>query len=328
MNEFELQGIDGSNPLGFLAALGVLRAVAVQDPQCKMSWHTDAAPPRPTLHTALDENGVADAVLAEAELACKVVDELGSTHISATPPDKYRNAARKWIDNNLSLPGVPSPTDYFAAFTCDALAAISKKGKDVAQEDSKNDGKTLPFSQLSFSNGASGQLLFKDFRNLVRLLLQPSAPVRPRRKGQTAVPSTPAPSGRALVIANILNGASHMAADKAQSMNWDPGSRRAYALRWVKPEKENKAVDVPLNVCAFLGFASLTSLPVGDELKTCGFDRANRWFHWQLSEVPVPYAVALAQVTAPTLPGGVAWASERINPDGKRYYFAPAACQG
>lgn len=42
MNELELSALDGSNPLGFLAALGTLAVLSETDPQLKLGWHAGA----------------------------------------------------------------------------------------------------------------------------------------------------------------------------------------------------------------------------------------------------------------------------------------------
>lgn len=41
MTEILMTGLDGSNPLGFLAALGVLKAVGVRFPQARLSWRDE-----------------------------------------------------------------------------------------------------------------------------------------------------------------------------------------------------------------------------------------------------------------------------------------------
>lgn len=314
MNAFELMGIDGGNPLGFLAALGVLRAVTAKDPQCKLSWRIDATPPRPTLHTALDENGVADAILAEADTARGIVEKLGDD-ICRPPNDWQKNwteaahrALAEWHDAGC-LPGMPSPTDYFAAF-------VSAKGKD---DDAKDQ-----ISWLDFCNGASGQYLFKNFRKALAILAGESA----NASRSPDAPDAP-PRGRELVLANLFRRESHCSTQKGISMNWDPASLREHALRWTKPENEEKPVDVPLNVCAFLGYAALSSMLVGKRLKTCGVDPQEEFFRWRLPSSPVWYAEALATATATiALPEAMVWESKRLVADKGRRYFAPAACLG
>ncbi len=314
MNAFELLGIDGGNPLGFMAALGVLRAVTIADPLARMGWLVDATPPRPTMHTALDENGAADAVLAEAGIASKVIENLGDD--ICRPLDKWernwQEAACKALEewhNMGCLPGMPSPTDYFAAF-------VSANGEG-------NDSKRQ-ISWLDFCNAASSQYLFKNFRKAMAILVGeptsasrlPNAPDRQQR-------------GRDLIVANIFRGENYCSTQKGISMNWDPASLREHALRWIKPENEEKPVDVPQNVCAFLGFAALSSMLVGNRLKTCGVDPQGAFFSWRLPQAPVQYAEALsATTTVSALSGTMVWASKRITLDKGRHFFAPATCQG
>lgn len=42
MNELELAGLDGANPLGFLAAVGTLAVLFETDPQIRLGWHARA----------------------------------------------------------------------------------------------------------------------------------------------------------------------------------------------------------------------------------------------------------------------------------------------
>ena len=66
MSEIELRGLVGSNPLGFLAALGAQVALEHADQPTEMRW-TDAALPCPSLSGGLELEVIAGAVLRLAE---------------------------------------------------------------------------------------------------------------------------------------------------------------------------------------------------------------------------------------------------------------------
>ena len=79
--ELELTGLDGSNPLGFLAALGTLAELSA-DPSTiyRMSWVTASGVWRPRLHTEqpLEASAVASR-LAELLRGCAVsISEIGA----------------------------------------------------------------------------------------------------------------------------------------------------------------------------------------------------------------------------------------------------------
>ncbi len=148
MNRLDLKGIDGTNPLGFLAAMGAFRVASVEDSQTRMAWQVDAAAPYPMLQTALTADGFAKAVCAEAQ---RVASEVASYNpIIKVPAEKYRSVAQKHIPET-GLPATPTDADYFAAFASDGV---------VDKEDN------VKPTRFSFSNGGSGQLLLKNYKAL------------------------------------------------------------------------------------------------------------------------------------------------------------------
>ncbi len=149
MNTLALNGLDGSNPLGFLAALGAFRVATLADPAAKLGWRVDSATPRPYLESALDADRFVEAVCTEAQrVASGVATFADIIKVSACD---YRNAALLQVAPQ-GLPGAPTDADYFAAFACDAV--VDKEGR-------------VEPSRLSFSNGGGMQFLLKDFRTLV-----------------------------------------------------------------------------------------------------------------------------------------------------------------
>jgi hypothetical protein len=69
-NELVLKGLDGSNPLAFLAALGTLRALskAWPDRNVKMAWKQHQSAWRPVLYGVTDENTVSAELLAQCQI--------------------------------------------------------------------------------------------------------------------------------------------------------------------------------------------------------------------------------------------------------------------
>lgn len=151
MNTHELKGIDGTNPLGFLAAMGAFRVSALHDPDAKLAWQTVAPVPYPLLTTTLSQEGFAQAVCKEALHAAAAVKKLGD--VIKCSPAKYRETCMEHL-NQDHLPGDLSLADYFSAFASDATT------------DEKGDVRPTLFS---FSNGGGGQNLLKDFATLATM---------------------------------------------------------------------------------------------------------------------------------------------------------------
>ena len=61
MNGTHLAGLDGTNPLGFLAALGVQVIFETEDEQPRLWWSDDVAP-----HAIVDEKFTVDSIVAQA----------------------------------------------------------------------------------------------------------------------------------------------------------------------------------------------------------------------------------------------------------------------
>jgi hypothetical protein len=161
---------------------------------------------------------------------------------------------------------------------------------------------------FSFSNGSSGQLLLKDFRALAEVC--------------TA----------AKIDASLLRAAPII--EPRTNLNWDPAAHRSAAYQWSDPEKQPKETDVATNAIAYFGLGILPCFPGRRGLTAVAFDHGFTWPIWEpLLNVGVVGAL-LAQTLDSSEPEYryareargilVTFRSERINPDGKRYYFAPS----
>ena len=149
MNTIELKGIDGSSPIGMLAALGALRAATRHDRSTRMGWNMDTLPFHPVLETSQTADEFSEKVCAEACRIAASVVTYGD--VIKTDSEKYRHAAETHIPLS-GLPGDLTDSDYFAAFACDATT--------------END--SVKPTLLSFSNGGGMQFLLKDFRTLAQ----------------------------------------------------------------------------------------------------------------------------------------------------------------
>jgi hypothetical protein len=187
--------------------------------------------------------------------------------------------------------------DAMASQACDAVV----DGKGLVQN-----------TPLSFSNGSSGQCLLKAFRTL-------AGGVSPAQ------------------VTATLDGTAERYLPGATPLNWDPGDQRDYALAWASPEDKQlnpKQTYVAANALALIGLALLTACPVAKRLEPVGWGRHEgvQGFSWPLWTVPLTTPTVRALLASPPRDDrernamGIAavMMAARINPTGKRNFFAPA----
>jgi hypothetical protein len=102
MKEILLTGIEGSNPLGFLAALGSVVVLGRQHPDVRLSWQTSETAWRPILH---------ESPVSRQDLSAHLADLL---HDSPATDNVYA------LDKKL-----PYPLESFRAHLSDAVAQAS-----------------------------------------------------------------------------------------------------------------------------------------------------------------------------------------------------------
>lgn len=228
-----MTGLDGKNPLGFLAALGVLNAVADQSKQAsaqpRLAWRSSGTY-RPVLVGGPDRDALLDLLLRDVEsfanepaleLRYRKGGDGSEAHDLKPPPEvflKYLVAlVAQRITRSLSLA---------AAFAT-----------DVAVD---NNGSTKP-TALHFTAGN------QEFLAMVSAL----------REGVTREDLDEAIFGpwsyaRALPV-----------------LRWDNSQTRDYALRAGDPSKEKFGVP-GADWLAFRGLSFLRVAPVGNQIKTSG----------------------------------------------------------
>lgn len=375
MNELEMKGFDGANPLHALGALGALVVTNALDAEHAAlgwtideqrryvarlrtsldaetwaarasAWITDAASIRsgadPSVRRRVRDLGAAEKKAAKAVKEARKSAknearrqglrglEARAFEIEITKPlrrelartSKEREQAQLALALELGfgyahlgeIIGVPA-----VIYREHLAAAIERRDRPLiahlvglASDGCFGlDGKVVP-SPYSFGNGASGQCLLKDWRKLVEahdasMLREGSLEGRTRTVDMT-------------------------------SLNWDPGDLRSAAFTWSDPQAMAKETDVPANILAFLGLGLLTAVPSQaasrrGALEAVGFERGFTWPIWTplLSRDEVAALLASPLVTVELLPAQRAargilavYRSDKVNPTGKRNYFAPA----
>lgn len=203
------------------------------------------------------------------------------------------------------------PVKLFRAQAEHALAcgdSVTLRQLSALASDACCKGEKVAPTPYSFSNGSSNQLLLKDFRNL----------------------ATCCTEGK--VAASLLRG--ERVVQPRTNLNWDPAALRSAAYQWADPATQEKATDVAVNALAYLGLGMVPCFPGPRGLTAVGFDRGFTWPLWgPLLSVDVVGAL-LAEAYQPADAASrrtraargvlVTFRSERVNPDGKRNYFAPS----
>lgn len=181
----------------------------------------------------------------------------------------------------------------------------------LASDAVQDQGKVIP-TPYSFSNGSGGQYLLKDFRSCAARL-------------------TPT------LLRASLSGQGSATANDATSLNWDPSDQVSHALVWQDPQNRDKATDAGANALAYLGLSLVPAVPRARGLQAVGWHKAPPGgFVWPIWTVPLGIDSVASLMATIALDGNLdmqAWRARgvhelrlasRVNPDGKRNFFAPS----
>lgn len=253
-----LPGIDGANPLGFLAALGTLRTLAHAVPNLspRMSWRVDTGAWRPELRTEIEVSK--DELVERLDAALKaMVDHpawaLGDDlNVQAHVYRQYALEAASAFDGGETV-----HAEFAAAFACDSVTETDAKKRTVVSD--------TAFRTMS---GAGHQHFLGFMRQLAEVT-----------------------NGDHLREA-LFDVWRHD--DDKPSMRWDPADDRRYALRWNEPSGDPIKTVRGANRLAIEALPLLPVMPRGSRLETTGFVTAgsrNTWLTWPIWTCPIPVAV-------------------------------------
>jgi hypothetical protein len=241
--EVVLRGLDGSNPLAFLAALGTLRTLAAAWPErpVRMAWRVDTGAWRPVLKCeGWAGDDAADELLDT--LAGQLARGAGSEAFSFTPdlklmPAAFRAFALAARDSALSGDS-PSQNDaaFAAAFACEGC--INKDG-------------TVQDTAFRTLSGAGHQHFVGSMEELARC------------------------TDREHLRRTLLAGWDYK--DGKPSLRFDPVDDRRYALRWSDPSGDATRTMRGANRLAVEALPLLPTCPVGQRLATTGFNVSKFW---------------------------------------------------
>jgi hypothetical protein len=255
-HEIVLAGLDGSNPLAFLAALGTLatldRVIDVDKP--RMDWVLNAGAWRPRLYSNID-------------------DEQFGRRLVAALSDVYAVTKKVWqINKKLPFPVI----DYHnlcGQLAMDAQARnrlavdlVAAFGVDVL---SNNKGEFLDTSLRMVRSGDSGGSGLPAYATWI-------------------IENTTSDHIRQLVDASVP-------LDEGTSLRWDPAEHRTRALQWGDPSKEKILSRRGLNRLALEALPLFPTVPANTEAATVGFaknsDSHGETFTWPIWTSPLPLSV-------------------------------------
>lgn len=250
MTRTVVKGFNGSNPLGFMASVGLLRLIGERCGSARLGFTEDG-----TFRAWIECDSsldVVDIVSADAagaadpqpwwlEYEKKEKGGLKKVADLKAPPEKFAEflalAISEWVD------GRAERIEYAAAY-----------GTDIAVD---GKGNTKP-TALHFT-AANQQFLGaveKEIRSKVtRAWIEESLNDQPGK------------------------------AKSGSNLRWDPDAERSRALMGVNPNDDGTVVNAPLEWLAFRALPAFRCVPIGDRIVTCGVTGGRQdelRFHWPL----------------------------------------------
>ena len=248
-----MAGLDGANPLAFLAALGTLRGLTLAWPErrVRLSW-TLRDTWRPRLHTGgstPSEEETLDGLerfmkLQPGHDALEIGDNL------PLPAEVFRGHALSAAEAASAAPEARAEADFIAAFGCDAVQSPGWKGQ---------------IQETAFRTLGAGQTQF----------LKPMRDLAEKTTREHLRRCLFAPWNRE---------------DSRLSLRWDPEDDRRYAHRWRDPTAsgEEPKTEWGANRLAFEALPLFPVMPLGSTAITTGFsgnrsrDTFLTWPVWDL----------------------------------------------
>lgn len=279
-----LTGLDGSNPLAFLAALGTLRCLTLAwpDRNVRMAWtqHAGAWRPRLAAHGLHDPNHLIDAlweVLMPGPNPAQRHQHLNLGKNLSVSPSLFRShasqAAKAAHKNDRRW------ADFVASFGSEILKNPNEKTDRIH------------YTELCFISGSGNQNYLETIKKLLEQIKKEHL-------------------RQALFEPWLYR-------DETLSMRWDPAERREYAYQWNAPADEPAFTVWGANILAFEGTVFYPVIPTFRvQPTTTGFRRGNDesprvirfiWPIWNifLSENVVRSLLAASELRSPTLAGSL-----------------------
>ena len=259
-----LNGLDGSNPLGFLAAVGTLRTVALAKPDALwcMKWlmHDGAWTPALSADGPVSATTLVDLLCRELQL--KSTPEFDFDKNLNVKPEQFKDVAE--TTQSKAQPQDRRYADFVAAFGCELYETRYRK--------------SIQDTALRTMSGAGHQHFLGTMKQLVQ------------------------GTQSAHLRSSLFESWSY--SDAKLGLRWDPEEDRRYALRWDNPSDGSGVKTVRgANRLAVEALPVLPTAPGARELQTTGFAKRNGavLFTWPIWQVAVGIDVVRSLLALPEL---------------------------
>ena len=261
-----LSGLDGSNPLAFLAAVGTLRIATLAEPRSdwRMKWVERHGTWVPELSALRASSPGALVELLMPALRPESTPEFDFDNNLKISPEKFAKAAT--AAKCRASPEDRRYADFIASFGCETLAI--------------ENGKEIQDTAFRTMSGAGHQHFLGTMKTLVEKTDE-------RHLHQSLFETW-------------------TYTDDKLGLRWDPQEDRRYALRWGNPSGDGVKTMHGASRLAVEALPLLPTIPVGLRLETTGFTRRDRatWFSWPIWQGDatvdlVRSLLALAELQAP-----------------------------
>lgn len=261
----QLTGLDGANPLGFLAALGAFRTLSRTDVQSpiRMSWTTNGTAWNPLLH--FDEEKSRSSLIESLDQALRAtIDHPSITYANnpSIPQKQFRALAEKAVDSYLFRTDFIAH-EFLSALGSDAIANEKGEIEDTA---------------LRTMSGAGHQHFLKFMNELAKT------------------------TERAHLEEALFGPWLYQ--DAGPSLRFDPFDDRRYALRWKNPSQDASTSVRGANRLAVEGIPMFPTIPVATRLETTGFTghkSNNTFWTWPVWEHPINLHTCRSLLSSATL---------------------------
>ena len=249
-----LSGIDGSNPLGFLTAVGALRVLdyALSGP-VRLGWRLHRGSWKPVLAgCGSDERGICDAVLGELKKSPTTVFDIGRENKNGKNSNKFpfshcRFSQELKDEQKKALPSRRRNVDFLASFGTELYPDIGKGEFQATRFRMVRSGDSNKQGMLSY---AKANLESVDRSHIERALFN-----------------------------------SWDYGDDGSGLRWDPIEDRDHALRWSDPSASMRGVMLAANCLAVEALRCFPTFAIGEQAHTTGFygrERQELHFVWPI----------------------------------------------
>ncbi len=272
-----LNGLDGSNPLAFLTALGTLRTLTLMYPsiEFRMNWEIEGGAWRPRLSwrkSDLDETSLCDSMAdwLAAPPQMELLEAIGDN--LTLSPSLFRDLALAQFTKACEAQATTAPAlDFLAAFGSDATYQPHSKDRTLMQD-----------TALRTMSGAGHQHFIKFMREII------------------------ANTTSSHLYSTLFSRWGYKDQGRGMNLRWDPIDDRRYAMRWKNPSSDPAMTMRGANRLSIEAIPLFTTAPVRNDLQTTGFKsipKKGTFWSWPIWESAIKMTTLRSLLQHPGLTG-------------------------